>query len=93
MAKAKKKTGKQPPEGKTPAERAVPPPDNPLLRHAEADLDVLGGVEGGELGEEADVKELARLRLAALEQSRKMTESDQAAGESSEDDQRSNSQP
>jgi len=87
--------GKQPRARKPPAKRlkrATSPSDDPLLRHVGADVDRLSGSEGkqfGELGEgmkpaeDSDAKELARLRLAALEQSRKMPTSDESKDDSS----------
>jgi hypothetical protein len=48
--------------------KAIPPPDNPLLRHQAHDILLEGG--------NASQEQLAALRIKALEQTRRMTGSD-----------------
>ena len=50
--------------------KAIPPPDNPLLRHQAEEVDLQG--------ERANEEQMARLRLNALEQTKKMPTTDVA---------------
>jgi hypothetical protein len=65
MARKKPSTAPPPPApAASPPEPAVPPEDNPWLRHAASEPDA------------RDAREAARRRLRALEQNRKMAETD-----------------
>lgn len=104
---AKKSASKKKGSARATGNKAVPPPDNPLLRHEETDIDrrifpdPSGAAEGGggsstggsskkaskasmasisaaaDAEREADVSQMARLRLAALAESRGMPQADE----------------
>jgi hypothetical protein len=61
MAKKKKKNAP------TPTTPAVPPPDNPLLRHLAEEAPLGGGI---------DERQMARARAKAIRQAKQMADSD-----------------
>ena len=73
MGTKKRNTAKKSESGKPPAKRmqkAVPPPDNPLLRH-QAD-------EAARGGENLDEQRMAKARLEALKYTQQMPTSDES---------------
>jgi hypothetical protein len=74
-AAAKKSKSEKPPA--RPLEKAVPPPDNPLLRH-QAD-------DAAREGENLDEQQMAKLRLKALKYTQEMPTSDESEEPTSED--------